>query len=192
MDPFWKYGRRHLKHDQKRLETAFERFSVQSSKLKTNTSQRPENLITSLSSFKIPSAKSIYLRYLCLALVLLLSCRRKGKYGNTRLSNKGQIVIPKRIRATHGWEPGLEFIVEDTGDGIKLKPVIPFLETKAEELLGCVGCKGPKKSLKEMEAAIAKGGTKENMIAVDTNLLVRILTNDDPIQARRAVKILIR
>lgn len=28
------------------------------------------------------------------------------------------------------------------------------------------------------------------MIAVDTNLLVRILTNDDPNQARRAVKIL--
>ena len=28
------------------------------------------------------------------------------------------------------------------------------------------------------------------MIAVDTNLLVRILTNDDPIQARRALKIL--
>jgi predicted nucleic-acid-binding protein len=28
------------------------------------------------------------------------------------------------------------------------------------------------------------------MIAVDTNLLVRILTNDDPIQARRAIKIL--
>ena len=27
------------------------------------------------------------------------------------------------------------------------------------------------------------------MIAVDTNLLVRILTNDDPIHARRAVKI---
>ncbi len=28
------------------------------------------------------------------------------------------------------------------------------------------------------------------MIAVDTNLLVRILTNDDPIQARRTLKIL--
>ena len=28
------------------------------------------------------------------------------------------------------------------------------------------------------------------MIAVDTNLLVRILTNDDPVQARRALKIL--
>ena len=28
------------------------------------------------------------------------------------------------------------------------------------------------------------------MIAVDTNLVVRILTNDDPVQARRAIKIL--
>lgn len=28
------------------------------------------------------------------------------------------------------------------------------------------------------------------MIAIDTNLLVRILTNDDPLQARRAAKIL--
>ena len=28
------------------------------------------------------------------------------------------------------------------------------------------------------------------MIGVDTNLLVRILTNDDPMQARRAVKVL--
>jgi hypothetical protein len=35
--------------------------------------------------------------------------------------------------------------------------VTPYLETKAEELLGCVDYKGPKKSLKEMEAAIAKG-----------------------------------
>ena len=78
----------------------------------------------------------------------------------TRLSNKGQIVIPKNVRTVHGWEPGLEFVVEDTGDGIKLKPTTPYLEAKAEELLGCVGYKGPKKSLKEMEAAIAKGARK--------------------------------
>jgi len=79
----------------------------------------------------------------------------------TRLSNKGQIVIPKQVRAAHGWEPGLEFVVEDTGDGIKLKPMTPYSETKAEELLGCVGYKGPKKSLREMEAAIAKGAGKK-------------------------------
>ena len=79
----------------------------------------------------------------------------------TRLSNKGQIVIPKRVRASHGWEPGLEFVVEDTGDGIKLKPINPYSETKAEDLLGCVGYKGPRKSLKEMEAAIAEGAGKK-------------------------------
>ena len=75
----------------------------------------------------------------------------------TRLSNKGQIVIPKRVRSAHGWEPGVEFIVEDTGDGIKLRPMTPYLETTPEELLGCVGYKGPRKSLNDMEAAIAKG-----------------------------------
>jgi hypothetical protein len=37
----------------------------------------------------------------------------------------------------------------------------PYLETKAEELIGCVGYKGPRKSLKEMEAAIAKGERKK-------------------------------
>jgi AbrB family looped-hinge helix DNA binding protein len=79
----------------------------------------------------------------------------------TRLSNKGQIVIPKKVRAAHGWEPGLEFVVEDEDDGIKLKPLTPFPETKVEDLLGCLGYKGPKKLLKEMEAAIAKGAREK-------------------------------
>ena len=96
-------------------------------------------------------AKPVYLRYIGLTPVLPI---KRGIMETTRLSNKGQIVIPKNVRNAHGWESGLEFSVEDTGDGIKLKPTTPYLETKAEELLGCVGYKGPKKSLKEMEAAI--------------------------------------
>ena len=79
----------------------------------------------------------------------------------TRLSNKGQIVIPKQVRAAHGWEPGLEFAVEDMGDSIKLKPIKPYAETKIEEVLGCVNYNGPKKSLKEMEAALAKGAQEK-------------------------------
>ena len=35
----------------------------------------------------------------------------------TRLSNKGQIVVPKRIREAHGWEAGSEFAVSETPDG---------------------------------------------------------------------------
>lgn len=75
----------------------------------------------------------------------------------TRLSEKGQIVIPKRIRSARGWKPGIEFSVESIEDGIKLKPVRVFEETAIEDVLGCIHYKGPRKTLKEMEAAIAKG-----------------------------------
>ncbi|MBI4774159.1 MAG: AbrB/MazE/SpoVT family DNA-binding domain-containing protein [Deltaproteobacteria bacterium] len=75
----------------------------------------------------------------------------------TRLSNKGQIVIPKAIRELHGWKSGLEFVIENTGDGIKLRPIKPYKQTRIDEAIGCVGYEGPRKSLKDMESAIAKG-----------------------------------
>ena len=78
----------------------------------------------------------------------------------TRLSEKGQIVIPKRVRVTHGWEPGIEFMIENLEDGIKLKPIKPIEETTIKEVLGCIHYEGPRKSLKDMEAAIAKGAKK--------------------------------
>ena len=80
----------------------------------------------------------------------------------TRLSNKGQVVIPKAVRSIHGWKSGLELIIEDTGDGIKLSPFKPYKETKIDEVIGCIGYKGPRRSLKDMEAAIEKGA-KENL-----------------------------
>ena len=80
----------------------------------------------------------------------------------TRLSNKGQVVIPKHVREAHGWEPGLELVVEDTSDGIILKPIKKFKETRIQEVLGCVRYEGPRKSMKDMEAAIAKGA-RENI-----------------------------
>jgi len=79
----------------------------------------------------------------------------------TKLSNKGQVVIPKNVRAAHGWEPGLEFIVEERGDCIKLRPVRPYKKTTIEEVLGCIDYRGPRISVKEIEAAIAKGA-REN------------------------------
>ena len=79
----------------------------------------------------------------------------------TKLSNKGQIVIPKQVRTAHGWEAGVEFVVEDTGDGIKLRPIKPYSKTTIQEVLGSVNYQGSRKSLKDMEAAIAKGA-REN------------------------------
>lgn len=78
----------------------------------------------------------------------------------TRLSSKGQIIIPQTIREAHQWEPGVEFAVIDTDQGIYLAPISPFKSATVEDVLGITAYKGPKKSLEEMKLGIAKGAKK--------------------------------
>lgn len=75
----------------------------------------------------------------------------------TRLSTKGQIIIPKSVREAHNWEAGLEFSVEEAGDAILLRPLKTFHAAKLEDVIGCTGYQGPRHSLEDMEAAIALG-----------------------------------
>ncbi len=75
----------------------------------------------------------------------------------TRLSSKGQVVLPKHIRAAHRWQPGVEFSVEDTGEGVYLRPLKPFEPTRLEDVLGCAGYKGPARTIEEMDGAIRAG-----------------------------------
>lgn len=75
----------------------------------------------------------------------------------TRLSSKGQVILPKSVRESHHWLPGTEFMVEDTPDGVLLRPAKSFPPTRLEEVIGCTGYKGPAKTLQDMEDAIAKG-----------------------------------
>jgi bifunctional DNA-binding transcriptional regulator/antitoxin component of YhaV-PrlF toxin-antitoxin module len=75
----------------------------------------------------------------------------------TRLSSKGQIIIPQRIREAHKWLAGLEFNVFDTEQGLLFIPRLPFKPTSIKDVRGCVHYKGKKKSLKEMDEGIAKG-----------------------------------
>ncbi len=42
----------------------------------------------------------------------------------TKLSTKGQIVLPLRIRNSRAWNTGTEFTVEEMGDGILLRPIL--------------------------------------------------------------------
>lgn len=72
----------------------------------------------------------------------------------TRLSSKGQVIIPKEVRAAHQWEAGLEFDVIDTEDGILLKPRTPFSKTDLEEVAGCLAVKDKAKTPEELDAAI--------------------------------------
>ena len=75
----------------------------------------------------------------------------------TRLSSKGQVILPKHIRAAHKWEPGVVFSIEDTADGILLKPIKPFKTTRLDDLIGCANYEGPSRTIEEMDAAVAAG-----------------------------------
>ena len=75
----------------------------------------------------------------------------------TKLSSKGQIILPKHIRTAHKWRPGVQFLVVDTPDGILLRPLKPFKPTRLKDVIGCTGYTGPAKTIEEMDGAIAAG-----------------------------------
>lgn len=75
----------------------------------------------------------------------------------TRLSSKGQIILPKSVRELHHWSAGMEFVIEDTPDGVMLRPVKSFSPTRLRDVIGCTGYAGPARSLEDMEAAIVEG-----------------------------------
>lgn len=74
----------------------------------------------------------------------------------TRLSTKGQIVVPKSIRASRAWGPGTEFVVEETEDGVLLRPTVRFPATRLEEVAGCLRAKRETKTPAQMRAAIGR------------------------------------
>ncbi len=74
----------------------------------------------------------------------------------TRLSTKGQIILPKNIRTSRAWVPGTEFIVEETGDGILLRPTRRFPGADLNEVAGCLRSKRKSKTPAQMRTAIGR------------------------------------
>jgi AbrB family looped-hinge helix DNA binding protein len=78
----------------------------------------------------------------------------------TRLSSKGQVVLPKSVRDAHGWAPGTEFEVESTSDGVRLRARAPFPRTELAQVFGSVSYSGPAKTLEEMDEGIRAAVTR--------------------------------
>lgn len=72
----------------------------------------------------------------------------------TIVSTKGQVILPKAIRQQRRWEAGTRLIVEETADGVLLKPAPHFPETKPEDVFASLPAPGRPKTLQEMEAGI--------------------------------------
>ena len=71
----------------------------------------------------------------------------------TRMSTKGQVIIPKEIRLRHGWDAGLELELVERGDTLVLRRVRALPRTTVKDLLGCLPYEGAPKSVEEMEKA---------------------------------------
>lgn len=74
----------------------------------------------------------------------------------TVISTKGQVILPKAIRDQRHWAAGTQLVVEDTPDGVLLKPAPAFAVTDIDTVFGALRYKGPALTVDDMNAAIAK------------------------------------
>jgi AbrB family looped-hinge helix DNA binding protein len=73
------------------------------------------------------------------------------------MSSKGQLVLPKEIRERGGFGPGSEVEVKEVPGGVLLKLVEGPESATLDDLVGCAGYRGPRKTLDDMAAAVRLG-----------------------------------
>lgn len=72
----------------------------------------------------------------------------------TTVSTKGQVVLPQSVWQSRHWEPGTKLIVENTPDGVLLKPAPVLEETSVDEVFGMLKWNGKPKTLEDMDAGV--------------------------------------
>lgn len=80
----------------------------------------------------------------------------------TTISTKGQVILPKAIRKRREWDAGTRLIVEDTPEGVLLKPAPAFAETRPQDVFAMLSYQGKPKTLAEMEAGIVAEAKRGN------------------------------
>ena len=75
----------------------------------------------------------------------------------TKLSSKGQVIIPKQVRDSYHWKSGLKIQVVEVEDGILLKPNVHFPRSSLEEVAGCLGYQSAEKSEEAIQRAMKHG-----------------------------------
>ncbi|MER8835550.1 AbrB/MazE/SpoVT family DNA-binding domain-containing protein [Mesorhizobium sp. M0909] len=72
----------------------------------------------------------------------------------TTVSTKGQVILPSSIQKRREWDAGTRLLVEDTPEGVLLKPAPVFAETRPEDVFGSLRYSGRPKTLEEMDAGV--------------------------------------
>jgi AbrB family looped-hinge helix DNA binding protein len=81
----------------------------------------------------------------------------------TRLSSKGQVVIPEEIRQRLGLETGAQFVVVGEGDVVVLKAVQPPSMRQFDQLVGAARKAARRAGLKrrDVDAAVRRARRSE-------------------------------
>ena len=74
----------------------------------------------------------------------------------TRLSTKGQVIIPKSLREALRWRAGQELEVTNTAEGLLLRAKAPFKRTRLEDVAGMLKYEGPPVTDAEIEAKLTE------------------------------------
>jgi AbrB family looped-hinge helix DNA binding protein len=85
----------------------------------------------------------------------------------TRISTKGQVVLPKAIRDRRGWAPGAELIVEERPDGVLLRAAPNVGATRFQDVAGSLGPVERVISIEEMHQALLDEAARRHRKAVD-------------------------
>lgn len=72
----------------------------------------------------------------------------------TLVSTKGQVILPKAIRAGRHWEAGTRLIVEETAEGVLLRQAPHFARTEPDKVFGSLTAAGAPRTIEEMDAGI--------------------------------------
>lgn len=72
----------------------------------------------------------------------------------TVVSTKGQVILPKPIRDRRHWEAGTRLVVEETDDGVLLRPAGHFAPTDPKDVFGSLPFSGKPKTVDEMKAGV--------------------------------------
>ena len=79
-------------------------------------------------------------------------------YATTKLSSRGQVVIPEEIRKSLGLSEGNQFVVIGAGDAVILKAIAPPRLDEFQELLSQARTEAKRSGIKKtaLKSAIAK------------------------------------
>lgn len=73
----------------------------------------------------------------------------------TVMSTKGQVILPKPLRDHLRWPAGTRLTVEDTAEGVLLRPAPAFPATTIDEVFGALAYDAPPLTIEDMDMAIA-------------------------------------